>query len=160
MADTLLIVLAVVLVAVGLAGIVLPALPGPVLVFAGLFLAAWVDNFSHVGFKSLLVIGFLALFTFAVDFGATALGAKKFGAGKRAMIGATLGALVGLLFGLPGLLLGPFVGAVVGEWSVRRNLSEAGRAGLGAWLGLLAGTAGKLAVALVMIGFFLIKRFW
>lgn len=160
MAETLLRILAILLVAGGLAGILLPALPGPALIFAGLVLAAWADHFSYVGFSSLALIGFLALLTFVVDFGATALGARKFGAGRRAMVGATVGAIIGIFFGLPGVLVGPFAGALIGEWTAKRDLAQAGKAGVGAWLGLLLGTAGKLALAFAMIGVFLMKRFF
>ena len=100
----------------------------------------------------------LALLSYAVDFVATALGAKRFGASKRAVVGAALGALVGLFFGLPGILLGPFVGAVIGELTAQRGLGEAGRAGMGATIGLVLGAAGKLALAFSMLGVFLAAR--
>ena len=150
-------VLAGVLVVVGLAGTVLPALPGAVMVFAGLFLAAWADGFVHVGTAPLVGIGVLAALTYAVDFAATALGAKKLGASRRALVGAALGALVGLFFGIFGVLLGPFVGAVLGELSEQWDLVRAGKAGVGAWLGLLLGAAAKLALILAMLGVFAVS---
>jgi len=150
-------VLAALLVAVGIVGTVLPALPGAVLVFAGLLLAAWADGFAHVGAGTLVGVGALAALTYAVDFAATALGARKLGASRRALVGAALGALVGLFFGLPGVLLGPFIGAVLGELSERRDLRQAGRAGVGAWLGLVLGAAGKLALLMAMLGVFAVS---
>jgi uncharacterized protein YqgC (DUF456 family) len=149
--------LAAVLVVVGIVGTVLPALPGALLVFAGLALAAWADGFAHVGPLALTGLGVLAALTYAVDFAATALGAKKLGASRRALVGAALGALVGLFFGLPGVLLGPFIGAVLGELSEQRDLVRAGRAGLGAWLGLLLGAAAKLALVMAMLGVFAVS---
>jgi hypothetical protein len=149
--------LAAVLVVVGVVGTVLPALPGALLVFAGLALAAWADGFAHVGTLTLTGLGVLAALTYAVDFAATALGAKKLGASRRALIGAALGALVGLFFGLPGVLLGPFIGAVLGELSVQRDLVRAGRAGVGAWLGVLLGAAAKLALVMAMLGVFAVS---
>jgi uncharacterized protein YqgC (DUF456 family) len=156
-ATVALYVLAGLLVAVGIAGTVLPALPGALLVFAGLLLAAWTDGFAHVGAPTLIGVGVLAALTYAVDFAATALGARKLGASRRALVGAALGALVGLFFGLPGVLLGPFVGAVLGELSEHKDLLRAGRAGVGAWLGLLLGAVGKLALLMAMLGVFAVS---
>jgi uncharacterized protein YqgC (DUF456 family) len=150
--------LAAVLVLAGLLGLLLPMLPGPPLLFAGLLVAAWAEDFAYVGAGTLALLAVLALLTYAVDFVATALGAKKFGASKRAILGAAVGALVGLFFGLPGILLGPFIGAVIGELTAQRGLGDAGRAGLGATIGLVLGAAGKLAIAFSMLGVFALSR--
>ena len=158
-AATATLALAVVLVLIGLAGTVLPVLPGAPVLFVGLLLAAWAEDFAHVGPVALSAMAVFALLSYGVDFAAGARGAKRFGASKRAIIGATLGAVVGLFFGLPGILLGPFAGATIGELSARRSLGEAGRAGLGATLGLAIGAAAKLAMALSMVGLFLVLRF-
>ena len=147
--------LAVVLVVAGLAGLLLPALPGAPLLFLGLVAAAWAEGFAYVGPWTLAALGLLALLTYAVDFAAGVFGARQFGASGRAMIGAGLGTLVGLFFGLIGLVAGPFLGAVAGELTVHRDLGRAGRAGLGTTLGLALGTAAKVALAFVMLGLFL-----
>lgn len=152
-------VLAAILVAIGIAGLVLPGIPGAAVLFAGLVLAAWIEDFVLVGGGTLAILAVLALLTYAVDFAAGILGAKRFGASRRAMAGAMLGALLGLFFGLPGLLLGPFAGAAIGEFSARRNLSAAGRAGLGATIGLVLGVAAKLALAFAMLAVFAAARF-
>jgi len=151
--------LALVLIITGIAGLVLPALPGIVLVFAGLVVAAWAEDFAYVGQGTLLILLFLCFLGYGMDFIAGALGAKKFGAGRYSMIGAALGAVAGMFFGLPGILLGPFIGAVAGELYQRPDLPAAGRAGFGAWIGLLAGTAAKIAIAFVMVGIFILARF-
>ena len=156
--TVLLCVLATVLVLAGLVGLLLPVLPGPPLVFAGLLIAAWAEDFAYVGTGTLTLLAVLALLTYAVDFAATALGAKRFGASKRAVLGAAVGALVGLFFGLPGILLGPFIGAVIGELTAQRGLGDAGRAGIGATIGLALGVAGKLAIAFSMLGVFAAAR--
>ncbi len=148
------------LIVIGIAGLVLPAVPGAPLLFAGLWLAARADNFNYVGWGTLVILGVLAVLTYVVDFAATALGAKRFGASKRAILGAALGGLVGLFFGLPGVLLGPFVGAVIGELSGQRGLQAATRAGVGATLGLALGVAAKLALAFSMLGIFAVVRFF
>jgi uncharacterized protein YqgC (DUF456 family) len=144
----------------GLAGLVLPALPGAPLLFGGFFLAAWIEDFAYLGTGTLITLGVLAGLTFVVDFAAGAFGARRYGASGRAVLGATIGAVVGIFFGLVGVLIGPFVGAVIGELSVRRDLPAAGRAGLGATLGLAIGTAAKLALGFTMLGIALVMRFF
>ncbi len=159
-ADLLLWLLALVLVVVGILGLVLPAMPGAPLLLAGLWVAAYVEDFAYVGRGTLAVLAVLAALTYGVDFVATAFGAKRYGASRRALVGAALGALVGIFFGLPGILLGPFLGAVIGELSARRSLEEASRAGIGATLGLAIGAAAKLALAFSMLGLFAFVRLW
>jgi uncharacterized protein YqgC (DUF456 family) len=151
--------LAGLLVLIGLAGTVLPVLPGAPLIFAGLVLAAWADGFTHVGLWPLVILGLLTLLSLAVDLWASAHGARRVGASRWAILGAVLGTIVGLAFGVPGLLLGPFVGALAGELLHRRSLhpqalAAAGRVGAGTWLGLALGAAFKLALALAMLGVF------
>ncbi len=152
--------LAVIFALVGVAGLVFPALPGAPLLFTGLFLAAWADGFNHVGTWPLVLLAVMALLTYVVDFGASAFGAKRFGASRRAVIGAVIGAVVGLFFGLVGVVIGPFIGAVIGELSVRLDFEAASRAGIGATIGLALGAAAKLAMAFAMLGTFLIFRFF
>lgn len=147
-----------VLVVAGLAGVVLPAIPGAPLIFAGLVLAAWAEDFTYVGLWTLAAVGLLALISYAVDFWATMFGAKRFGASKRAVIGALVGVLIGIFLGFVGVLFGPFIGAVIGELSVRGNLQQATRAGIGATIGVVLGAALKLALAFAMIGIFVVAR--
>jgi uncharacterized protein YqgC (DUF456 family) len=151
--------LAVLLVLLGLAGLVLPAIPGTPLLLAGLVLAAWAEDFTEVGYGTLAVLGTLAFFGYFLDFAAGAFGARRFGASKQGVTGAFLGALAGLFFGLVGVVLGPFLGAVAGELAARRDLRTAGRAGFGAAFGLALGAAAKLAIAFTMIGIFVLARF-
>ena len=152
-------ILAVALIVVGVVGIVLPALPGHVLIFAGLLLGAWADHFQRVGVGMLIVIGVIGAASYGVDFVATAMGARHLGASKRAMVGAGLGTVLGLFIGLPGILIGPFIGAVLGELTVHRDWKRIGRAGVAAWIGFAIGTAVKVAIAFVMIGLFLLAYF-
>jgi hypothetical protein len=150
---------AILLVFLGLVGLVMPAIPGTPLIFAGLLLAAWAENFAYVGFWSIVALAFIALLSYGVDFWATVFGARRFGASKRAAIGALIGALAGLFFGIPGVIFGPFIGAVLGELSAQRNLQQAARAGIGATIGFILGAALKMALAFAMIGIFLLERF-
>lgn len=157
--TVLLWVLAVALVVIGLVGIVLPALPGTILIFAGLLLGAWADGFTRVGAATLTLIGVIAAASYAVDFVAAALGVKRLGASTRAMTGAALGTLFGLFLGIPGLIVGPFVGAVLGELTLHRDLGRAGRAGIAAWIGFAVGMAVKVALAFTMVAIFLAAMF-
>lgn len=142
-----------------LAGLVLPVLPGPFLLFAGLWLGAWAEGFAYVGMKTLLALGLMAGLAALADFVAGAFGAQRYGASPRAIGGAALGVLVGIFFGLAGLILGPFAGALLGEFSERRDLAAASRAGVGATIGLALGVAAKLALGIAMVGLFLLVRF-
>ena len=155
MTETLLFILSGTLIALGMAGTVVPVLPGMPLVFAGMWLAAWTDRYRHIGTFTLVLLGALALVALAIDFCASLLGAKRVGASTRALWGATLGALVGLFFGIPGLLLGPFCGAVAGELSSGSAMDQATRVGAATWLGLLFGTLAKVALCFTMLGIFL-----
>lgn len=152
--------LAALLVALGVAGLLLPALPGAPLIFAGLVAASWAEDFAFVGWPWLALLGAIAALTYAVDFAATALGAQRYGASPRAVVGAVLGGLVGLFFGPLGFVLGPFAGAVLAELTLRKDLEAAQRAGVGATLGLLLGGFAKLALAFLMIGLFAAVREW
>lgn len=157
--TTIYYLIAALLVLAGLLGTVLPVLPGIPLMFAGMLLAAWAGDFQAIGAPALIVLAALTLLSVAVDFWATAHGAKRVGASRLAMWGAVIGTLVGLLFGLPGLLLGPFAGALAGELLHHRSLhpdrvGHATKVGAGTWLGLLLGTALKLALAFAMLGLF------
>jgi uncharacterized protein YqgC (DUF456 family) len=153
-------IVGVLLVIAGIAGIVFPALPGHVLIFAGLFLAAWADDFTRVGGWALALIGAIAAVSYAVDFVAAALGAKRVGASPRAVVGAGLGTLLGIPFGLPGVFLGPLAGAVLGELSVHRQWGRAAGVGVAAWIGFLIGTVVKVALAFMMIAIFVAALVW
>jgi uncharacterized protein YqgC (DUF456 family) len=147
--------LAVVLVVVGLAGVVFPGLPGTILIFCGLLLAAWSDGFERVGIFTMVVLGIVTIATYFVDIATMALGMKRLGVTRRAMAGAAVGTLAGLFFGLPGLIIGPFAGAVVGELTADTDIRNAGRAGVVAWVGFLIGTVVKVGLAFAMVGIFL-----
>jgi uncharacterized protein YqgC (DUF456 family) len=146
--------LASMLVAGGLAGSVLPGLPGVPLVFAGLLVGAWADDFQRVTWLTLTVLGLLTITSFAIDVLATALGAKRVGATKLAVFGAMIGTVGGVFLGIPGLIFGPFVGAVGGEMLSHGKVEQATRAGFATWMGLIFGTLAKLALAFTMLGVF------
>ena len=152
-------IVAAALVVIGLAGTILPALPGVPLVFAGLVIAAWIGDFQKIGWPTLTILAVLTSLAIAADFIATLLGAKRAGASRLALAGAAIGSIVGLFFGLLGIFVFPFVGAVVGELIARQRLNQAARVGVATWLGMLLGALAKLSLAITMLGVFFISYF-
>jgi len=148
--------LAIALMIAGLVGTILPALPGLLAIYGGVWLAAWIDDYTRIGGPTLLLLGVLTALGFAIDFFASVLGAKRVGASPQAIWGSFIGGILGIFLGIPGLIFGPFVGAVAGEWLARRHLPQAARVGMGTWLGLLIGTLAKVALAITMIGIFVL----
>ncbi|KRB08684.1 DUF456 domain-containing protein [Lysobacter sp. Root690] len=153
-------ILAGVLVVLGIVGTVLPALPGLPLVFGGMLLASWASGFEKVGWITLVVLGLLTALSMVIDFAATAMGAKRVGASKLAIIGSIIGTFAGLMFGFIGVFIGPFVGALIGELIHTRKLDQATKVGVGTWVGILVGTVLKLGLAFAMLGLFAISWFF
>lgn len=152
--DIALYILAALLMIGGMAGNILPALPGIPMIFGGIWLVAAVDQYRHLGLWWLVVIGVLGAIGVAMDFVATALGAKRVGASTLALWGAAIGTVVGMFFGVAGLIVGPFAGAVVGELLAGNSVLRSAHVGVGTWVGLLFGTLVKLVISFVMIGLF------
>jgi hypothetical protein len=142
---------------IGLAGSILPAMPGPPLVLiAALGHRLWFGQHSVSG---LVLFGLVALtmFALALDYFASMYGAKRFGATWRGVLGAFIGGLVGIFFSLPGIIVGPFLGALVFELMGGFEIDKASRAGLGATIGVLAGVIGKCIISVVMIALFTVS---
>ena len=152
--DALLWGLALIAVPLGFVGIFLPLLPGMPLLFGGLWLAAWLDDYARVGGSTILVLGVMAFIAWLAEYVAAAVGVKRVGASGMAVAGAAFGALFGLAGGIPGLIVGPIAGAMVGEWIARRDGAQATRAGLAAGVGFLVAVGAKLVIALAMVGVF------
>jgi uncharacterized protein YqgC (DUF456 family) len=145
-------ILALVLMAVGLVGTVVPVLPGISLVFGGALVYAVATNFQRVGLGHLALFAGLTLLAMALGFVAHALGARAFGGTRWGVVGAVVGLLVGLLVAGPlGLLLGPLLGAIALEAASGQPLRRAWRSGIGALVGVLLGTAAELTLALVIV---------
>jgi uncharacterized protein YqgC (DUF456 family) len=149
--DSVLYVIAAVLIVAGLVGAIVPALPGIPLIFAGIWLVAGVDHYHHLGLWWLLGIAFVGAVGMTLDLVAGTLGAKRVGASQRAVWGALLGTMIGLFFGLPGLLLGPFLGALVGELASGNSILRSTHVGVAAWVGLIFGAIIKLVSSVVMV---------
>jgi len=150
--DLFLYMLAVALIIGGLAGAILPILPGVPMIFGGIWLAAAVDEYNHLGWAWLVAIGAVAVLGIAVDFISGSLGAKKIGASPRALWGAGIGTTIGMFFGLPGLLIGPFAGAVIGELWSGKSILRSAHVGVSTWFGMLLGVVAKVVLSFLMIG--------
>ena len=144
------------LILLGLAGIVLPALPGTILVLAGIVVGAWIDDFQRVGYVTVAVVSVLAVLSWVLEYVAALMGAKRAGASRQAVVGAALGTVAGIFMGFVGVLFMPLVGAAVGEWFARRDEVRAMRVGIATWLGLLVGMIAKVVLAFVMVGIFVV----
>ena len=154
MEITLLWVLCVAMIGLGLLGTVLPILPGTLLVWGGIVLGAWIDDFSRVGTTTVAIISVLAVLAWALDYVAGLMGAQKAGASKQALIGAALGTVIGLFMGLVGVLFMPLVGAAVGEYLARQDQARAVKVGFATWIGIMLGLIAKVVMAFVMVGVF------
>jgi hypothetical protein len=137
---------------VGLAGVVLPAVPGSALLVAGAILVGWADGFTRVGGWTVAACAALGVAIWVVDLAAGVLGARVFGASRWAVIGSAVGLLAGLFLGLPGIVLGPAVGALVFEYARDPSFDRALRAGVGAFVGFVLGSAVKVALAFALVG--------
>ena len=156
MTDIVLWTLSAVLITAGVAGTVLPVLPGTVLVLGGIVLGAWIDDFTRVGWGTLAAITALAVLAWALDYVAGLLGARRAGASRQALLGAAIGTVVGLFMGLVGVLFMPLVGAALGEYLARRDQRQALTVGVSTWVGIMVGLIAKVVLAFVMIGIFVV----
>lgn len=148
--------LSVALIVAGVAGTVLPALPGTLFVLGGIVLGAWIDDFTRVGWVSVTVVAVLAVLAWVLDYVAGLLGAQKAGASRLAIIGAVIGTVVGLFMGLVGVFFMPLVGAAIGEYIAQKDHARAAHVGLATWLGIMAGMVAKVVIAFMMIGVFVV----
>jgi uncharacterized protein YqgC (DUF456 family) len=154
--TTLLWILALLMIVAGVAGTVLPALPGAALVLAGIALAAWIDDFARISGWTVALAALFAVLAFCADYLAAAMGAKKAGASPLAIAGAAIGTIAGVFTGFVGLLFLPLAGAALGQYLSQRDVVRAGKVGVATWLGLLVGTAVKVALVFMMVGAFVV----
>jgi hypothetical protein len=139
-------------IAVGLAGVILPAIPGSALLVVGAVLVAWAEDFTRVSGWTVAACALIGAAIWVVDLVAGILGAKAFGASRWSVIGSAVGLVVGLFLGVPGIILGPAVGAVVFEYARDPNFERAMKAGVGAFIGFLLGSAVKVSLSFVLVG--------
>jgi uncharacterized protein len=154
--DVLWWTLSVALIVLGVAGTVLPALPGTLFVLAGIVLGAWIDGFTRVGWGIVALVGVMAVIAWVLDYAAGLLGAKKAGASKLALLGAAIGTIAGLLMGIVGVLFMPLVGAAIGEYIAQQDHGRAVKVGVATWVGIMIGMIAKVVIAFMMIGVFIV----
>lgn len=152
--EILLIGLSFLLVAVGVAGVLLPFLPGVPVAWLGMLLFGYVTEFALISWKILFIFLGLTILTMILDGIAPIIGAKKFQASRYGIIGSGAGLIFGILiFGPVGIIIGPFLGALIGELFLGRTEEAALRSAKGTLIGFLAGSAVKLALIVVMLGY-------
>jgi len=149
-------VTSLIVLGVGLIGTIVPLLPGVALIFCAYLIWGLASHWTDYGLTTLTVVGVLTLFTYFMDYYAGAIGARKFGASAAGTWGAVVGAILGfILLNLPGLIVGPFLGAVLGELFVGRSQSDAWKAGWGAFVGFLAGSLFRILIGIILTLMFL-----
>ena len=147
------------LILVGVAGTIIPALPGIPMIFAGAWLVAYMEDYLYFGWGTLIALGVLTVISIIIDWVSQTMGAQKAGATKLGLTGALLGTIIGIPFGLVGIFLFPVIGAFVGEMIGHRDMRKAGKVSWATWIGMIAGIAAKLAIAFMMIGIMCVMRF-
>jgi len=151
--DYVLLALAIALMIIGIAGCLLPVLPGPPLSFLGI-VVLHLTRFANISKNLFIILGLVAIIVTIVDYVVPIWGTRHFGGSKYGMRGATVGLIIGLFLGPPGIIIGPFLGAVVGELIFKDDIKYAIKAGFGSLLGFLTGIGLKLAASLLMTFYF------
>lgn len=155
--ELFLVLVALLLMILGIIGSFLPILPGPLTSWAGLLVLHFTEGveLSQTFLISTLLV---AIFIYILDYIVPALGTKRFGGSRAGMIGTTLGLLVGILSPIPfSIIIGPFIGALIGEMIHRNDFDKALKAAFGSFLGFIASTFLKFIVAIIFLGFFIVK---
>ncbi len=156
--ETTALILAIILFIAGLLGTILPILPGAILIYGGMLLYGFMTKFLTLDANFFLLQGLVLVFVFSVDFLASAVGTRRFNGSKQAAWGAIIGTILGLIFlGPLGIVIGPFLGAVVAELLRGIRLSQAIRVGFGTLVGILGGTVLKLCAEILMIVYFFMQ---
>ena len=155
MTDVILWVVVGALLVLGLAGTVIPFLPGTPLIFVAALVYAFATDWTPIGFGRLAILAALSALGYVLHYAAGALGTRRAGGSGWAVAGALLGAVVGLFFGVPGLLLGPPLGAIAGELLKSGDVRTSIRTGLAAFIGMIAGAVANFAIGVTMTALFL-----
>ena len=164
MLDYILLIFSFLLIIVGIAGSILPVIPGPPLSYAGILLVHF-TKFADFSASTLIFLGALAIIVVVLDYIVPAWGAKKFGSSSAGIWGSMIGLIIGIFFlplgpfGIVGILGGPFCGALVGELIAGKDTDGAFKAAFGTFIGFVTGTLMKLVVSLIITVYF-IKEIW
>lgn len=158
--NTTAMVITIIVILLGIAGTIVPFIPGVPLIFIAITTYGWYEGFHIITAKYIAVMATLTILSIFVDYLASTLGAKYFGSSKYGIYGALIGTVLGIfIFPPAGLLIGPWIGAIVGEMIAGKDLSNAFRTGIGTILGLFSGVAFSLILAIIMLISFLIIVF-
>lgn len=152
--DYVLVSLGFICLILGLVGCFAPILPGPPISFLGLLLLHW-TRFGQFTPNILWMFAILTVFVSIIDYFIPLWGTRKWGGSGAGVTGATIGLVLGFFFPPIGIILGPFLGAVVGELMAGKKSHEAFKAGMGAFIGFVLGTAIKMALVFVMVYYFI-----
>lgn len=154
--NVVLIIIGLILAIAGMVGCILPVLPGPILSFCALILISWTKNWQIFSQTFLIVMGAVTALLILLDYVAPALGAKKYGASRRGLWGSAIGMIIGIFFIPPwGMIVGAFIGALVGELAAGKSGSKALRAGWGILIGNVLGVGLKLAFTAVVLFYYI-----
>ncbi|WP_411893290.1 DUF456 domain-containing protein [Winogradskyella sp. A2] len=155
--ELFLVFVAFLLMLLGIIGSFLPILPGPLTSWVGLLVLHFTKG-VELSQTFLITTLCVAVFIYVLDYIIPAIGTKRFGGSRSGMIGTTLGLIVGLLSPIPfGIIIGPFIGALIGEMIHRNDLDKALKAAFGSFIGFIASSFLKFIVAIVFLGFFIVK---
>lgn len=155
--QVLMIIAVVVIMLIGLAGTFLPVLPGIPVIFLAMGAYGWYEGFQVITPRYLVFMGALTVLSVVVDYLSSTLGAKWTGSGRAGVWGAFIGMIAGVFFFPPlGILIGPWLGAVIGEYIDKQDMAQAMKAGLGTVVGLFSGIVFKVMLAVIMIISFLV----
>lgn len=159
-ADIIVLILALIFIFLGLAGTVIPLLPGIPLIFISIAAYGWYEGFQVISARFLAIMAALTILSLLVDYLSTALGASYFGSSKYGVWGAIIGTFMGLaIFAPVGIFLGPWLGASIGEYIACQDINKAMKSGIGTVVGLFSGIIFNLILAMVMLVGFLVKVF-
>ena len=151
---------ALLLIVCGVAGTIVPALPGIPMIFVGAWIIAYVDQWQYFGLWTLVFLGVLTGLSILIDTFSQTLGAQKAGATKYGLWGAGIGTVAGIFFGLIGIFIFPVIGAFIGEFFGHQDMRLATKVSWATWVWMIFGIAAKVAIAFVMIGVVLFMRFF
>jgi len=156
--ETTALILTLILFVLGLLGTILPVLPGAILIFSGMLLYGFLTQFSTLNTMFFLIQALILILILSIDFLASVVGTRQFKGSKQAVWGAAIGTVLGMIFlGPLGIIIGPFLGAVIAEFIVNPNYNHAIRVGFGTLIGFVSGTILKLGIEIIMIIYFFIK---
>ena len=156
--ETTALILSIILFIAGLLGTILPVLPGAILIYGGMLVYGVMTKFATLDANFFLIQALVLVLIFSVDFLAAAAATRRFNGSKQAAWGAILGTILGLIFFGPlGIVIGPFLGAVVAELVRGIEINQAIRVGFGTLVGILGGTVLKLSAEILMIVYFFMR---